>query len=67
MAGAITIVDEVHGFKFFDMRDLLGSSTAPRTPTARRRERQPDPDGDFAGGSYVHVQKYTHDMARGRR
>jgi hypothetical protein len=31
MAGAITIVDEVHGFKFFDMRDLL----------VRRRHREP--------------------------
>lgn len=33
MAGAVTVVDEVHGFRYFDNRDLLGSSTAPKTPT----------------------------------
>ena len=35
MAGAVTVVDEVHGFKFFDNRDLLGLSTAPKTRTAQ--------------------------------
>jgi len=35
MAGGVTVVDEVHGFKFFDNRDLLGSSTAPKTLPAQ--------------------------------
>ena len=42
-----------------------GSSTAPRTPRARRRWTRSsigDEDPEFAGGSYVVVQKYLHDL-----
>ena len=41
------------------------SSTAPRTPRARRRRGAVtigDEDPAFAGGSYVIVQKYLHDL-----
>ena len=34
MAGAVTVVDEVHGFRFFDNRDLLGFVDGTETPTA---------------------------------
>ncbi|WP_231376622.1 Dyp-type peroxidase [Mycobacterium sp. 141] len=66
MAGAITIVDEVHGFKFFDNRDLLGfvdGTENPNGPVATNASQIGDEDPDFAGGCYVHVQKYLHDMA----
>ncbi|GAB5895479.1 MULTISPECIES: Dyp-type peroxidase [Mycolicibacterium] len=66
MAGAITIVDEVHGFKFFDNRDLLGfvdGTENPNGPVATNATQIGDEDPDFAGGCYVHVQKYVHDMA----
>lgn len=66
MAGAITIVDEVHGFKFFDNRDLLGfvdGTENPDGPLAVSASQIGDEDPDFAGGCYVHVQKYLHDMA----
>ena len=65
MAGAITIVDEVHGFKFFDNRDLLGfvdGTENPDGPLAVSASQIGDEDPDFAGGCYVHVQKYLHDM-----
>ncbi|MGY4709530.1 Dyp-type peroxidase [Mycolicibacterium sp. CBM1] len=65
MAGAITIVDEVHGFKFFDNRDLLGfvdGTENPAGPLAVGASQIGDEDPDFAGGCYVHVQKYVHDM-----
>ena len=32
MAGAVTVVDEVHGFKFFDNRDLLGFVDGTENP-----------------------------------
>ena len=32
MAGAITVVDEVHGFRFFDNRDLLGFVDGTENP-----------------------------------
>ncbi|OBC16357.1 peroxidase [Mycobacterium sp. 852013-50091_SCH5140682] len=65
MAGAITIVDEVHGFKFFDNRDLLGfvdGTENPNGPVASNASQIGDEDPAFAGGCYVHVQKYLHDM-----
>jgi porphyrinogen peroxidase len=37
LGGAVSMADEVHGFQYFDDRDLLGSSTARRTPWIRLR------------------------------
>ncbi|WP_418888652.1 Dyp-type peroxidase [Mycolicibacterium neoaurum] len=65
MDGAITIVDEVHGFKFFDNRDLLGfvdGTENPDGPVAVSASQIGDEDPDFAGGCYVHVQRYLHDI-----
>jgi putative iron-dependent peroxidase len=65
MAGAVTVVDEVHGFRFFENRDLLGfvdGTENPDGPLAESATRIGDEDPDFAGGCYVHVQKYLHDM-----
>ncbi|MDQ2635762.1 MAG: Dyp-type peroxidase, partial [Actinomycetota bacterium] len=65
--GALTVVDEVHGFRFFDNRDLLGfvdGTENPDGPLARSATQiSVGEDPDFAGGCYVHVQKYVHDMA----
>jgi len=63
--GAITVVDETHGFRFFDNRDLLGfvdGTENPDGPLADSATQIGDEDPDFAGGCYVHVQKYVHDM-----
>lgn len=63
--GALKVVDEVHGFRFFDNRDLLGfvdGTENPDGPLARSATQIGDEDPDFAGGCYVHVQKYVHDM-----
>lgn len=64
--GAVTVVDEVHGFRFFDNRDLLGFVDGTENPdgsAALEATAVGDEDPDFAGSSYVHVQKYVHDMA----
>ncbi len=64
--GAVTVVDEVHGFQFFEMRDLLGFVDGTENPdgadavTATQIGAE---DPEFAGASYVHVQRYIHDMA----
>lgn len=66
MSGAVTVVDEVHGFRFFDNRDLLGfvdGTENPDGPIALSATTIGDEDPDFAGACYVHVQKYVHDMA----
>ncbi|WP_329625070.1 Dyp-type peroxidase [Streptomyces sp. NBC_01255] len=65
LAGAVTVVDEVHGFTYFDERDLLGfvdGSENPAGTAAAEAVLIGDEDPDFRGGSYVVVQKYVHDM-----
>jgi porphyrinogen peroxidase len=66
LAGAATVVDEIHGFKYFDERDLLGFVDGTENPTGQAAADAVtigDEDLPFAGGSYVIVQKYLHDMA----
>lgn len=66
MGDAVTVVDEVHGFRFFDNRDLLGfvdGTENPSGPIAIKATTIGDEDRNFAGSCYVHVQKYVHDMA----
>jgi putative iron-dependent peroxidase len=65
LTGAAKVVDEVHGFKYFDERDLLGFVDGTENPSGAAAEaavRVGDEDPEFAGGSYVIVQKYLHDM-----
>lgn len=65
MFNAVTVVDEVHGFRFFEMRDLLGFVDGTENPQGTQAETAAvvgDDDPDYAGGSYVHVQRYTHNL-----
>jgi len=65
LRGAVTVCDEVHGFKYFDVRDLLGfvdGTENPVGPTAEAAVLVGAEDPDFTGGSYVIVQKYLHDL-----
>ena len=66
LAGAVRVVDEIHGFKYFDERDLLGFVDGTENPTGSAAEAAVtigNEDPPFVGGSYVIVQKYLHDMA----
>jgi porphyrinogen peroxidase len=62
--GAARVVDEIHGFRSFDDRDLLGFVDGTENPegTASATAAIVDDDPAFAGGSYVIVQKYLHDL-----
>ncbi|QRP50576.1 Dyp-type peroxidase [Amycolatopsis sp. FDAARGOS 1241] len=64
LEGAVTVVDEVQGFRYFDARDVLGFVDGTENPTGRGAVEAVlvDDDGAFDGGSYVVVQKYLHDM-----
>jgi putative iron-dependent peroxidase len=66
LGSAVAIVDEVHGFKYFDRRDLLGFVDGTENPEDQEVVEAAligSEDSHFAGGSYVIVQKYLHDMA----
>jgi putative iron-dependent peroxidase len=65
LSGAARVIDEVHGFKSFDERDLLGFVDGTENPegvAAHDAVTIGDEDAEFAGGSYVIVQKYVHDL-----
>jgi porphyrinogen peroxidase len=63
LTGTVTVVDEVHGFRFFDERDLLGFVDGTENPVDGAAEAAVIADEPgFAGGCYVIVQKYVHDM-----
>ncbi|MFE6977879.1 Dyp-type peroxidase [Streptomyces sp. NPDC057682] len=65
LGDAVRIVDETHGFRYLDHRDLLGFVDGTENPVgddARAAALVGDEDPAFAGGSYVIVQKYLHDL-----
>lgn len=65
LGDAVTVVDEVHGFRYFDLRDMVGFVDGTENPTGKRAETYTiigDEDAEFAGGSYVIVQKYLHNL-----
>jgi putative iron-dependent peroxidase len=65
LAGSVTVRDEVYGFRYFDERDLLGFVDGTENPTGRAAGAAAfigAEDPGFAGGSYVIVQKYLHDL-----
>jgi porphyrinogen peroxidase len=65
LTGCAHVVDEVHGFRSFDERDLLGFVDGTENPEGHEAVDAVligDEDPQFAGGSYVLVQKYLHDL-----
>ncbi|MFC4278294.1 Dyp-type peroxidase [Achromobacter aloeverae] len=67
LGDAVVTADSVHGFKYFDDRDLLGFVDGTENPVAQAALDATligDEDAAFAGGSYVIVQKYLHDLGK---
>lgn len=65
LGSAVTVVDETHGFKFFDQRDMIGFVDGTENPVGEAGIDAVligEEDAAFAGGSYVIVQKYLHDL-----
>lgn len=65
LQGVTTHIDEVHGFRYFDGRSIIGfvdGTENPEYDDAIGFSTIGDEDGYFKGGSYAFVQKYIHDM-----
>jgi porphyrinogen peroxidase len=65
LGDAVATSDEVHGFNYFDDRDLIGFVDGTENPTDQAAVEAAiigSEDATFAGGSYVIVQKYLHDL-----
>ena len=64
--GIVDCADEVHGFRYWDERDLLGFVDGTESPTSHVAAVQAalidEDDPAYVGGSYVIVQKYLHDL-----
>jgi porphyrinogen peroxidase len=67
LRSAVSTADEVHGFNYFDERDLMGFVDGTENPVDQAACDAAiigEEDAEFAGGSYVIVQKYLHDLDR---
>jgi putative iron-dependent peroxidase len=65
IGNVVSVADEVQGFRYFEDRDLIGfvdGTENPRGNLALESALVGEEDAPFAGGSYVLVQKYFHDM-----
>jgi putative iron-dependent peroxidase len=65
LGDAVAVVDETVGFRYFDIRDLLGFVDGTANPVGQQLPDSTlvgDEDADAAGGSYVVVQKYVHPL-----
>jgi len=66
LEGVVDCVEEVHGFRYWDERDLLGFVDGTESPSiideASAAALIDTQEPRFAGGSYVIVQKYLHDL-----
>ncbi|KAJ5947720.1 hypothetical protein N7466_000735 [Penicillium verhagenii] len=66
LGDSVSVVDETVGFRYFDVRDLLGfvdgtaNPVGPAVPSSVLVAAEDDSSAQ--GGSYIVVQKYTHDL-----
>jgi putative iron-dependent peroxidase len=65
LGDAVAVVEEVHGFRNLDSRDLIGFVDGTENPQGveDRSSVALMSDGDFAGGSFVNIQRYVHDLS----
>lgn len=65
LGGAVTVLDEVHGFRSFDGRSIIGFVDGTENPQGKEAYEFAligEEDPEFVGGSYVIVQRYEHDL-----
>jgi putative iron-dependent peroxidase len=66
LGSSVSIIDEVHGFRYFDLRSMVGFVDGTENPQGQEMVDATiigDEDLSFKGGSYVITQKYLHDLA----
>ncbi|KAJ5745288.1 hypothetical protein N7520_010470 [Penicillium odoratum] len=65
LGDSVSVVDDTVGFRYFDVRDLLGfvdGTANPVGPAVPDSVLIAEEDASASGGSYIVVQKYTHDL-----
>ncbi|WP_448548979.1 Dyp-type peroxidase [Thalassotalea fusca] len=63
---SVELAEQVRGFRYLDGRDLTGFVDGTENPRGRHRREvalvAEEEDADFAGGSYLHIQRYRHNL-----
>lgn len=62
-----TVVDETHGFRYFEGRAIIGFVDGTENPSALDTPDYAvigDEDPEYINGSYAFAQKYLHDMGK---
>lgn len=63
---SVELVEQVRAFRFLDGRDLTGFVDGTENPRGMHRRKvalvSEEEDVDFAGGSYLHIQRYKHNL-----
>ncbi|MEF1288915.1 Dyp-type peroxidase [Vibrio sp. M260118] len=63
VAESVAVVDETYGYRYLDSRDMTDFIDGTENPKeAQREEVAIIPQGEFAGGSYVMVQRFIHNL-----
>jgi putative iron-dependent peroxidase len=63
----VDLYEEVRGFRYLDGRDLTGFVDGAENPRGMKKFDVAivgDDDPDFTGGSYLHIQRYQHNMQK---
>jgi len=69
LSGVADCIEEVHGFRYWDGRSILGFVDGTENPNGNDRAFFGiigDEDKKYKGGSYLFVQKYIHDLVAWR-
>jgi putative iron-dependent peroxidase len=67
LGNTVEVMEEVHGFRYLDSRDLTGFIDGTENPKGKARAAVAligAEDPDFAGGSYVFTQRYVHNLTK---
>lgn len=61
--------EQIDGFRYLDSRDLTGFVDGTENPEGEERAKVAlvgDDEAEFAGGSYLHLQRWVHNMPKWR-
>ena len=66
LGSSVELVEQVQSFRFLDGRDLTGFVDGSNNPQGHHRRKvallNNELDKDFSGGSYLHIQRYLHNL-----
>ncbi|NQY34288.1 MAG: Dyp-type peroxidase [Alteromonadaceae bacterium] len=66
LGDSVELIEQIHGFRFLDGRDLTGFVDGTENPRGYHRRKvalvSEEDDDIFTGGSYLHIQKYRHNL-----